>query len=358
MKSIILTGGGTAGHVTPNLALLPSLLAKGVEVHYIGSETGIEKKLVEEAGIPYYAIASGKLRRYFSLQNFTDPFRILKGYFQVRKLIRRIKPDLIFSKGGFVTVPVVIAGKQKHVPVILHESDMTPGLANRIALRFATKICISFPETISHLPKEKAVLTGAPIRQELFRGDRQRGLDLCGFDDSRPVLLVIGGSLGAKTINEKIYEYLPTLLQKFQIIHICGEGKLMADTESSQQSFHGYRAFTYVKEEYADLLAAADVVISRAGANSICELLALHKPNLLIPLPAGASRGDQLQNAASFEKQGFSRLLYEEDMTLETLQQHIDVLIQQRERYIMTMASANGKDAVSMIVDLLEEEAR
>ena len=163
MKQIILTGGGTAGHVTPNIALLPSLAAAGYQVTYIGSYTGIEKQLIEDLGITYYGISSGKLRRYKSWKNLTDPFRVIAGYFQSRKLIRKIKPDIVFSKGGFVSVPVVLAASHKHIPVIIHESDMTPGLANKIAMRGATKICCNFPETLKYLPKDKAVLTGSPI---------------------------------------------------------------------------------------------------------------------------------------------------------------------------------------------------
>ena len=181
MKRIILTGGGTAGHVTPNIALLPRLKELGYDIHYIGSYDGIEKKLIEELHIPYYGISSGKLRRYFDVKNFTDPFKVLKGYGQAKKLMKTLKPDVVFSKGGFVSVPVVLAAKHRHIPVIIHESDMTPGLANRLALPSATKVCCNFPETISHLPEGKAVLTGSPIRQELLKGDREAALKFCGL---------------------------------------------------------------------------------------------------------------------------------------------------------------------------------
>ena len=176
MKTIILTGGGTAGHVTPNLALLPSLKEAGYDVHYIGSYNGIERKLIENAGIPYDGISSGKLRRYFDLKNFTDPLRVIKGCFEARKLMKKYKPDVVFSKGGFVAVPVVLAAKHYRIPTIIHESDMTPGLANKLCIPSAKKVCCNFPETLKYLPEEKAVLSGSPIRAELLTGDRLAGL--------------------------------------------------------------------------------------------------------------------------------------------------------------------------------------
>ena len=226
MKRIILTGGGTAGHVTPNIALIPRLRELGYDIQYIGSYNGIEKELIEPFGIPYHGISSGKLRRYFSVQNFTDPFRVLKGFSEARRLIKDLKPDVIFSKGGFVSVPVVLAGKKSKVPVIIHESDMTPGLANKIAIPSAVKVCCNFPETLDTLPKGKAVLTGSPIRQELFSGNKIAAMDMCGFSADKPVILVIGGSLGSVVVNNAVREALPELLKDFQIIHLCGKGKM------------------------------------------------------------------------------------------------------------------------------------
>ena len=305
MKRIILTGGGTAGHVTPNIALLPRLKELGYDIHYIGSYTGIEKDLIKQFEIPYHGISSGKLRRYFSVQNFTDPFRVLKGFREANKLIKELKPDVIFSKGGFVSVPVVMAGKRRHVPTIIHESDMTPGLANKISIPSATKVCCNFPETLEHLPKEKAVLTGSPIRQELLEGSRSAALEFCGLTDDKPVILIIGGSLGSVAVNNAVRSVLPELLKDFHVIHLCGKGKM----DDSLKSLKGYVQFEYIQNQLKDLFALTDVVISRAGANAICELLALHKPNLLIPLSANASRGDQILNARSFERQGFSIVL-------------------------------------------------
>ncbi len=276
MKRIILTGGGTAGHVTPNIALLPRLKELGYDIHYIGSYTGIEKDLIKQFEIPYHGISSGKLRRYFSVQNFTDPFRVLKGFREANKLIKELKPDVIFSKGGFVSVPVVMAGKRRHVPTIIHESDMTPGLANKISIPSATKVCCNFPETLEHLPKEKAVLTGSPIRQELLEGSRSAALEFCGLTDDKPVILIIGGSLGSVAVNNAVRSVLPELLKDFHVIHLCGKGKM----DDSLKSLKGYVQFEYIQNQLKDLFALTDVVISRAGANAICELLALHKPNL------------------------------------------------------------------------------
>ena len=342
MKRIILTGGGTAGHVTPNIALLPRLKELGYYIQYIGSYNGMEKGLIEPLGIPYHGISSGKLRRYFSLQNFTDPFRVLKGFGEAKKLIKELQPDVIFSKGGFVTVPVVMAGKKCKVPTIIHESDMTPGLA--------TKICCNFPETLEHLPKEKAVFTGSPIRQELLTGNADAALKFCGLSAGKPVILINGGSLGSVVINNAVREILPDLLKDFHVIHLCGKGKV----DDSLKSLEGYVQFEYIKSELKDLFALADVVISRAGANAICELLALHKPNLLIPLSANASRGDQILNARSFERQGFSKVLEEEELNKSTLLDSLQTLFRNRESYIKAMHQSNQQNSIDTIIELIE----
>ncbi len=351
MKRIILTGGGTAGHVTPNIALVPQLRELGFDIQYIGSYDGIEKKLIEEMGISYHGIASGKLRRYFDLKNFSDPFRVAKGFFQAKKLLKQLKPDVIFSKGGFVTVPVVQAAKTMHIPVIIHESDMTPGLANRLAIPAASKVCCNFPETISHLPEGKAVVTGCPIRAELRSGNRLEALKFCGFTADKPVLLIIGGSLGSVAVNTAIRNILPQLLRSFQIVHLCGKGNV----DESLKNTAGYIQFEYIKDELADLFALADIVVSRAGANAICELLELRKPALLIPLSAAASRGDQILNAKSFKKQGFSDMLEEEQITPELLLKKINELFDNRQTYITAMEKSSASNAVSTIISLIEE---
>ena len=349
MKRIILTGGGTAGHVTPNIALLPALKERGFDIQYIGSYDGIEKKLIEELSIPYHGIASGKLRRYFDLKNFSDPFRVARGYFQARKLLKQLKPDIVFSKGGFVTVPVVQAAKGLHIPVIIHESDLTPGLANRLAIPAATKVCCNFPETIPFLPEGKAVLTGCPIRQELRQGNKLAGLKFCGFTAAKPVLLIIGGSLGSVAVNRAVRSILPKLLDTFQVVHLCGKGNV----DEAWNHTPGYIQFEYIKQELADLFAMADVVVSRAGANAICELLELRKPNLLIPLSAAASRGDQILNAKSFEKQGFSKVIQEENLTDEALLNGILSLYENRLTYVEAMEKSAFSHAVDTILSLI-----
>lgn len=350
MKRIILTGGGTAGHVTPNIALLPRLRELQYDIHYIGSYNGIEKELIAKQQIPYHGISSGKLRRYFSLKNFTDPFRVLKGFNEANHLIKTLKPDVIFSKGGFVSVPVVIAGKRNHVPVIIHESDMTPGLANRISIPSAYKVCCNFPETLKALPEDKAVLTGSPIRQELLTGDPEKARGFCGFTDNKPVILVIGGSLGATAVNQAVRAILPELLKEFQVIHLCGKGKL----DTSLSNLEGYVQFEYIQDELRHLFALSDIVISRAGANAICELLALQKPNILIPLSASASRGDQILNARSFERQGFSEVLEEETLTNELLLKSIRELYENRRQYVTAMQRSAQQSPIETIIQLIE----
>ena len=351
MKHIILTGGGTAGHVTPNIAMIPRLQELGYTISYIGSYEGIEKKLIEEMGIPYYGISSGKLRRYFDLKNFTDPFRVLKGFGEARKLMKQLKPDVVFSKGGFVTVPVVIAASRSKVPTFIHESDMTPGLANKISIPFATKVCCNFPETVSELPADKAVLTGTPIRQELLSGDPQKALAFTGLSNDKPVIMVIGGSLGAVAVNNAVRAVLPELLKDFQVIHLCGKGKL----DESLKDTKGYVQYEYIKKELADLFALADVVISRAGANAICEISALKKPNLLIPLSARASRGDQILNARSFQRLGYSVVLEEEEITNEKMLNAIHELYENRSQYTDAMAKSKQTNSIEQIVQLFEQ---
>lgn len=351
MKKIVLTGGGTAGHVTPNIALLPSLRACGYDILYIGSYKGMERKLIEREQIPYRGISSGKLRRYLSVKNLSDPFRVLRGYAEARSILKEYRPDVLFSKGGFVSVPVVLAAKRLHIPVIIHESDMTPGLANRICFRSASRICCNFPETLKYLPKEKAVLTGSPIRAGLLSGSRERGYELTGFAQDKPVLLVMGGSLGSVAVNTAVRECLPVLLKEFSIVHICGKGNL----DESLAGTDGYRQYEFVADDLKDLFALADLIISRAGANAICEILALKKPNILIPLSAAASRGDQLLNARSFASQGFSRVLEEETVSRETLPEAVQSVYRDRERYITAMSASPLLNGVDKIIGLIEE---
>ena len=355
MKKIVMTGGGTAGHVTPNIALIPSLREAGYEISYIGSYEGIEKRLIEEQNIPSYGISSGKLRRYFDPKNFTDPFKVVKGLAQAVSLLKKIKPDIVFSKGGFVSVPVVLAAKICHIPAIIHESDITPGLANKIAIPGATKVCCNFPETLKYLPKEKAVFTGSPIRQELLSGNADAALTFCKLPaKSKPVLLIIGGSTGSKVINTIVRASLPTLLKNYLVIHLCGKNNL----DASLEGMAGYVQLEYAGKELADLFALSDIVISRAGANAIFELLALRKPNILIPLSAAASRGDQILNANSFKNSGYSYVLEEEKLSMETLQNAIAEVDGKKNTYISAMEQSQSQDSIRIICNLIETIAK
>jgi UDP-N-acetylglucosamine--N-acetylmuramyl-(pentapeptide) pyrophosphoryl-undecaprenol N-acetylglucosamine transferase len=352
-KSIILTGGGTAGHVSLNEAIIPSLIEAGYDVHYIGSHDGIEKELIGNAfpELPYHSISSGKLRRYFSIQNFTDPFKVLAGIGQAFSIIKKVKPSVIFSKGGFVSVPVVIAAKLANVPVVVHESDVTPGLANKIALPFASHIFTVFKETVNHLPSDKATCTGSIIRQQLFEGNRERGLAFCGFTADKKVMLIMGGSLGSVVVNDAVRENLTQLLKQYQIIHLCGKG----NKNASLEGLEGYRQFEYVTDELPDLLYAADFIVSRAGSNSIFEFLALHKPMLLIPLSAAKSRGDQILNASLFKKQGFAHVLDEDTMTKESFYQAVQALAANADEMIDKMLDVEQPKTPAEMVSLITQ---
>ncbi len=351
MKKIVLTGGGTAGHVTPNIALLPGLKALGYDILYIGSYEGMEKELIEKEGIRYIGISSGKLRRYLDLKNLSDPFRVIKGFAEAHKILKEYQPDVVFSKGGFVAVPVVLAAEQMHIPTVVHESDMTPGLANKLCIPRANKVCCNFPDTMQYLPKEKAVYTGIPIRSELLTGSAEAGRDFAGCREGKPILLVVGGSSGSVAVNEAIRAILPELTKDFQVIHLCGKGHV----DETLQGTPDYVQFDYIREELKDLLACADLVVSRAGANAICELLALHKPNVLIPLPAASSRGDQLLNAGSFKRQGFSAVIEEEEIQGTALLDLIRKTYADREKQVKAMETSSASDAASAVIRVIEE---
>lgn len=334
IKKIGFTGGGSIGHVSVNVALIPYFQQKGYETFYIGSKNGIEKEMIEELeNVTYFPISSGKLRRYFDFKNFTDPFRVIKGLNDAYQILKREKPTLIFSKGGFVSVPVAIAAHLLKIPVLLHESDVTPGLANKISIKFADHIFTTFPQAAEHLPKEKVTPIGSIIRDTLFNGEVKKGYELTGFNKKKPIILVMGGSLGSVLINDTIRKNLPHLLEKYQIIHLTGK-------ELIDESYHqsGYRQFEFVTEELNDLLAITDFVISRAGSNSIFEFLALQIPMLLIPLSTSASRGDQLLNALYFEKIGYALTLKEEDLTQNALLNKLEELIANEQTFKKNMS--------------------
>ena len=340
---ILLTGGGTAGHVSVNEALIPVFSEKGYEIHYIGSHDGIEKELIGD-GYPevvYHAIQSGKLRRYFSMKNFTDPFRVGAGVLQALSIIRKVKPEIIFSKGGFVSVPVVLAAKLAKVPVVIHESDVTPGLANRLALPFSSRIFTVFEQTLDHVPEGKATCSGAIIRPELFNGVREEGLRIAGLTGEKPVLIIMGGSQGSSVLNEAVRNDLPAILQNFDIIHLCGK----KNVDDTLHLTPGYIQFEYVTDGLPHLLAAADFAVSRAGSNAIFELLALHKPMLLIPLSAAKSRGDQILNAAHFESLGLARVLKEEEVPLRQLSEELVLFEKEKKQLLENMKKVEHQDS-------------
>ena len=354
MKKIVLTGGGTLGHVTPHLSLIPHLLQAGYEIHYIGTEKGMEaEKIRSVPGVTYHAVQSGKLRRYFSWQNFIDPFKVIAGAFQSARLMGKIKPDVVFSKGGFVAVPVVFGAWLHRVPVVCHESDLTPGLANRLCAPFARKIATTFPECAQALGP-KAEMTGTPLRPELFRGSRARGLSLLGFDGSRPILLMMGGSSGAQAVNKALREALPRLVKQFDVAHICGKGNL----DEGLQGIPGYRQLEFLDAELPDALACTDLVLSRAGSNALCEFQALCKPMLLVPYPKGASRGDQILNAQSLQKRGLARVLLQEDMTADTLVKALDETWAARDQLTAALHAAPPANGTRRVLEMIEEVQR
>lgn len=355
MKRIVLTGGGTAGHVTPNMALIPRLIEDGWDVHYIGAANSVEQNLISQfPDVTYHTVAVGKLRRYFDVKNFSDPFRVVKGVCQAQAIIRKLKPQVVFSKGGFVSVPVVYGAKLNGVPVVTHESDMTPGLANKLSLPFTAAQCCTFPEAIKHC-KGKGVYTGTPIRPEVLAGNRERGRKLFGLDDTKPVIMVVGGSSGARAINETVVEALPKLTPNFQVLHLCGKGNLNATLEGTP----GYVQCEYLNEEMADAYACADILISRAGSNALCEILALKKPALLIPYPKGASRGDQIMNAESFRQRGFSHVMDQADMTVDSLVAAVIKLYHERGALYEAMsADASNTNGVDKVLEQIYKHAK
>ena len=345
MKRIVLTGGGTAGHVTPNLALIPKLIADGWDVHYIGAANSAEEELVSGIpGVTFHTVSVGKLRRYFDPKNFSDPFRVIKGIAQARSIIHKLKPNVVFSKGGFVSVPVVYGAKMNGVPIVIHESDMTPGLANKLCAPLAKVECCTFPEAVKYA-HGKGVHTGTPIRPEVLNGNREVALKHFKFNENRPIVMVVGGSSGAQAINQAIWQALPALTESFQVLHLCGKG----NQNDSVEGMPNYVQCEYLNEEMADAYACADLIVSRAGSNALCEILAARKPALLIPYPKSASRGDQILNAESFRARGLSRVLMQEDMTPETLVKAIVQLYHDRGILYEAMAAeptANGVDNV------------
>lgn len=345
---IAFTGGGTAGHVTPNLALIEEL-KRDYELIYIGMKNSMEEELISKEGIKFYGINSGKLRRYFDFKNFTDIIKIKLGFFQSLYILKKNKIKLLFSKGGFVSCPVVWAAWFCRIPVIIHESDITPGLANRLSLPFAKHIAFSFPETQNHIDGNKAIFTGLPIRQELFSGNENKGLAFSSLTHGKPIILVTGGSQGSKYINDLIRNNLPELLKKYEICHLCGKGQL----NSKLNNVKGYSQFEYINKELKDLFAISDLIISRAGATFIFEILALKKLNILIPLSKKVSRGDQILNAKSFEKSGYSKVVQEEENV--NIIKLIDEVFQNKILYTASMEKANLINGNNEVIKIIKK---
>jgi len=348
-KCIIFTGGGSAGHVTPNIAIINKLREQGWDINYIGSKQGIEQELITKLDISYFPIFTGKLRRYFSWQNFIDPVKILFGIWQAFWLCRRLKPNIIFSKGGFVSFPVVVAGWLQNIPVIVHESDLTPGLANKLSFYFASKICLTFADSVRYFQdKSKIIVTGTPVRENLLHGDANKGLELCGFNHQKKIILVFGGSLGAASINKVIRQALPELTKNYQIAHICGIDKIDAD-----YNYQEYKQFTYLNEEFPHVIAAADIVICRSGANSVYELLALKKPHIFIPLAKNASRGDQIDNALHFTKLGFSQMILEGNLNKDAVIEKVLLLTKNQHVIEEKLNTLNLPNSTKIICELV-----
>ena len=357
-KKIIFTGGGSAGHVTLNLTLIPFFLAQGWKVCYIGSYKGIERDLVGRLPeVTYYPIATGKLRRYFSWQNFWDMLKIPLGILQAVWIVFKEKPGIVFSKGGFVSFPVVLAGRLNGCPVAMHESDVTPGLANIMSLPFVTKFFTTFTDTKKYVKDQSKVENVGPVLSDRFKnGSKERCCVFCEFKAEKPIILAMGGSLGAQSLNQAIRQNLPELLKNYQIIHICGRGQMEEGADCN-----GYRQFEYVDTELKDFMKAADVVLSRAGSNAIFELRSLNKPMVLVPLSVHSSRGEQMLNAKAFQSDGYCEIIADEEVSdaaklLAVLKQVYDNRKQYEKKMQADKFSATtSADLAMKIIDLAEK---
>lgn len=345
--TIVLTGGGTTGHVAVNLALIPMLLERGWRIYYIGSENGIERELIADfPEVDYFGIPTGKLRRYLTWENVKDFGRVFKGIHAARKLIKRLKPDVIFSKGGFVSVPVLIGGFLNGVPSITHESDLTPGLANRLSFPFVKEVMVTFESSMQHVPAKKGYYLGPVIRKQIQGGSRARGLEAYGFSGKKPVLVVLGGSLGAAAVNQVIWDNLDALLERYDILHGVGRGK--GDASIRRE---GYVQVEYIKTAMSDTLAMADIIVSRAGSNAIFEFLYYRKPMLLIPLGTNQSRGDQILNAEQFVSKNYARVLFEAELTTEAFFGRLDEIRRDYDAIVAAQSAFPFTDATARIVE-------
>lgn len=346
MSTIILTGGGTAGHCMPNVALIPHLKNKFNKIYYIGSSSGIEKNLIKSLGIPYYEIPCAKLNRSFDLKTLVMPFTVIKGINKAGKIIDKLKPDVIFSKGGYVALPTVIAGHKRKIPVISHESDLTIGLSNRLTSNMCKKVLTAFPETAEKLKNGEYV--GIPLRKSLYTEiDVDKTKKSFGLSGKKPVLLITGGSQGAKSINDAVYSALPSLLKKFEIIHLCGKGNLNPKIKEN-----GYKQFEFLSN-IEDAIKICSVCVTRAGANTLFELLSLKIPCLVIPLSNKSSRGDQILNAEYFQKLGMINVLNQQSITPNSLILSINSTYANKDNIIKNINKNPIKDASKSVCKVI-----
>ena len=353
-RHVLFTGGGSAGHVVPSLPLIGYFANAGSRISYVGSREGPERSLVAPLGVSFFAIRSGKLRRYWSWRNFTDVLWIVVGILQAVVLMGRLRPSVVFSKGGYAAFPVVVAAWLWRIPVVAHESDLTPGLANRLSLPFVAAVCTTFAVTEFPVKNRPVIHTGTPLRGELMRGDAERGRAILGAPRDRPVVVVFGGSLGADALNRIVRQALDRLLEFATVVHVCGPAR----TEASLAHVPGYHQFEYVGAQWGDLLAAADVVVSRAGANSLYELVALGKPHLLVPLSRSASRGDQISNAQYARSRGWSRVIAEEALDAEGLDAQVRSIYAERAQLMQVLSGAGLGDGTQAVADVIARYAR
>ena len=346
MATIVLTGGGTAGHVMPHLALLPYLKKDFDNIYYIGSINGMEKAIIEKTDIKYFSVPCAKLARKFTFKNLKIPFTLYCGIKEAGKILDKLKPNIVFSKGGYVSLPVVIAAKKRHIPVIAHESDYTLGLANKISAKYCDKVLTSFPTAAETL--KNGVHVGAPLRSSIFSAKKADALKFFGFSGKKPVILATGGSLGANAINSALRNSLDALLANFDVLHVCGKGNLSGIDKK------GYQEIEFT-DKMDMAFACADLCISRAGANTVFEMASLSKPMLLIPLPKGVSRGDQILNAEYFKKLGLAEVLYQENLSTDTLISAINVLYAKRYKLSQNYKAHPIKDASARIAFILAQ---
>ena len=346
MTCIAFTGGGTAGHYAPNYAIIPLIKGDFDKICYIGGKNGAEKTAAEKNGIDYYGVTTAKLIRSITLKNFFIPFKLLKGISEAKKILKSLSPNLVFSKGGFVALPVVLAAHSLKIPVISHESDLSIGLANRIASRYSKAVLTSFKETAEKLPN--AHYTGTPLREELFKPREKAAiLKKFGFSGNKKVLLITGGSQGSGAINEAVVKSAPMLVKDYDILHLCGKGK------TSGIRLNGYKQIEFA-EDMGEVYAACDLAVSRAGANTLFELVALKIPTLAVPLPKGNSRGDQVENAQYFKDNGLIGVLMEEDLTPQTLVSALKDLEKKRTEIIKACSATDYRRSAKTIANYIK----